>query len=262
MSKDGNDALEPAARCDSTSGVDCHACPLRRLDVFRPATPLEIDVIDRLKQSERWFEAGEHLLREGDDDGPLYTMLEGWAFRYKTLSDGRRQILNFVLPGDFIGLQQKMTDAASHGVETLTPGRACRFRRDAILTLHQELPSLGYDVTWLSARENAWVDDNLLTVGQRTAVERVAALLLTLQLRAAPFVAGDQAEPWLPLTQQHVADALGLSLVHTQRTLQLLRRRGLCEWKRGQRLQLPDLPGLARVAHLRWPLSLGPLPLL
>ena len=73
-----------------------------------------------LKRREQRLAAGESLIHEGQTDAPLYTLLHGWAFRYKTLSDGRRQILSFLLAGDFIGVQQKMGDAAAHGVETLT----------------------------------------------------------------------------------------------------------------------------------------------
>ena len=83
----------------------------------------------------------------------LSTLLAGWAFRFKTVPDGRRQILNFLLPGDFIGLQQEFADGSGHGVEALTDTALCVFPRDGLWDLFRQFPSLGYDLTWLAARE-------------------------------------------------------------------------------------------------------------
>jgi CRP/FNR family transcriptional regulator len=243
----------------------CSECPLRGCAAFEPVKPEELAVIDGLKQSEIEFDTGVDLIREGDGDSGLYTLLSGWAYRYKTLPDGRRQILNVLLPGDFIGLQQKMDAVASHGVRTLTPVRVCSFRRDAVWTLHRDVPSLGYDVTWLAAHGERLVDDNLLNVGQRGALERAAALLLALHARAAPFDAGDVEQDGIvfPLTQQHLADAMGLSLIHTHRTVRKLQQDKLIEWRAGQqRLRVPDLKRLAAVARIRWPLEPAPRPLI
>ncbi|MEP7283863.1 MAG: Crp/Fnr family transcriptional regulator [Rubrivivax sp.] len=245
------------------TAIDCADCPLRPLDAFQACTDAELSVIEGIKQAELRYETGAILIAEGADDPPLFTLREGWAFRFKTLPDGRRQILSILLPGDFIGLQQKMSDAAAHGVQTLTPVLVCRFRRDAVWRLHQELPSLGYDVTWLAAHENALLDENLLSLGQRTALERLAALLLLLHARAAPHDPLADTEGLLfPLTQRHLSDALGLSLVHTHRTLRSLRDRGLYALQGDGRLALPDPPGLARIAKLRWPLVVGRRPLI
>jgi len=243
----------------------CSQCPLRGCATFQPIKPEELAVIDELKQSEVEFDAGIDLIREGDSDSGLYTLLAGWAYRYKTLADGRRQILNVLLPGDFIGLQQKMDAVASHGVRALTPVRLCSFRRDAVWALHRDVPSLGYDVTWLAAHGERLVDDNLLNVGQRGALEGTAALLLVLHARAAPFDPGDVEQDGIvfPLTQQHLADAMGLSLIHTHRTLRKLQQDKLVEWRAGQqRLRVPDLKKLAAVARIRWPLEPALRPLI
>jgi CRP-like cAMP-binding protein len=241
----------------------CVDCPLRRLDLYQPVNATELALIDELKHADVDYRAGELLIAENADDTPLFTLLRGWAIRFKTLGGGRRQILHVLLPGDFIGLQQKMSDAASHGVQALTDVHVCRFARDAVWTLHRELPALGYDVTWLSANQNSLVDDNLLSVGRRSALERVAALLLTLYARALPHD-GDAGAVGLhfPLTQQHIADAMGLSLVHTHRVLRQLRQRGLYEPRDGARLLLPDPEALAQLAHLRWPLAMARAPLI
>ncbi|HSI57056.1 MAG TPA: Crp/Fnr family transcriptional regulator [Ideonella sp.] len=229
----------------------CHSCPLRDGGAFQPVTPAELDKIQSLKRGELRRPAGSAVIAEGQDDAPLYTLLAGWAFRFKSLRDGRRQILNFLLPGDFIGLQQKLSDKASHGVEALTDVQLCVFQRDVVWSLHRDLPSLGYDLTWLAAHEESLVDDNLLSVGRRSALERVAMLIVALQRRLAALH-GDPALAAIefPLTQQHVADALGLSLVHTNKTLRKLERAGLCSWARERQLLLHDLPALEQLAHL------------
>ena len=178
-------------------------------------------------------------------------MLGGWAFRFKTLSDGRRQILNFLLPGDFIGVQQKMGEESPHGVQALSEVALCVFHRDALWDLHRATPTLGFAVTWLTAHEESVVDNALLSVGRRNAEERIATLLVTLYKRAAALIVDfdPHAGVPFPLTQQHIADAMGLSLVHTNKTLRKLERRGLHHIEDG-RLYLLDVKALARIADL------------
>ena len=124
--------------------VPCHLCPLRPLPLFIEHSAAELELVQSLKRREHRLAAGEALIHEGQTDAPLFTLLDGWAFRYKTLRDGRRQILSFLLPGDFIGVQQRMADAAAHGVETLTDSVFCVFQRDALWELHRHQP------TWAS----------------------------------------------------------------------------------------------------------------
>ena len=203
-----------------------------------------------LKRRELRLPAGATLIDEGQTDAPLYTLLTGWAFRFKTLRDGRRQILNFLLAGDFIGVQQKMGDASAHGVVALTDAVFCVFQRDALWEMHRQSPAMGFNVTWLTAHEESLVDDTLLSVGRRTAEERVASLLIQLFKRAAALQSdgGARGVPF-PLTQQHIADGLGLSLVHTNKTLRRLELRGLHRISEG-RLYLRDAKALARLADL------------
>ena len=230
--------------------VPCHECPLRPLPLFLAHSDDELALVQSLKRRELRLPAGQTLIHEGQTDAPLYTLLDGWAFRFKTLRDGRRQILNFLLAGDYIGVQQKMSDAAAHGVETLTDSTFCVFQRDALWDLHRKSPSMGFNITWLTAHEESMVDDTLLSVGRRSAEERIASLLILLFKRAAALQAdGGAAGVPFPLTQQHVADGMGLSLVHTNKTLRKLERRGLHRIDDG-RLYLRDVKTLARLADL------------
>ena len=230
--------------------IACRQCPLRPLPLFLAQSGEELDLVQSLKKREIVVAAGDTLIHEGQTDAPLYTLRQGWAFRFKTLSDGRRQILTFLLAGDFIGVQQKMGDAAAHGVVTLTDSVFCVFQRDALWELHRQSPSMGFNITWLTAHEESMVDDTLLSVGRRSAEERIAMLLILLFKRAAALQAdGGAAGVPFPLTQQHVADGLGLSLVHTNKTLRRLEQRGLHCIEDG-RLHLCDARALVRLADL------------
>jgi CRP-like cAMP-binding protein len=230
--------------------LTCADCPLRPLPLFLDHSAEELALVQSLKRGSRRVAAAETLIHEGQTSAPLFTLLEGWAFRYKTLSDGRRQILSFLLAGDFIGVQQKMGDASAHGVDTLTEAVVCVFQRDSLWEIHRRSPSMGFNVTWLTAHEESLVDDTLLSVGRRSAEERIAMLLILLFKRAAALQAdaGAAGVPF-PLTQQHIADGLGLSLVHTNKTLRKLERRGLHRIADG-RLFMRDVKALARLADL------------
>lgn len=230
--------------------MNCLDCALRALPLFTAHTADELVLIQSLKRRELRIAAGEAVIHEGQADGPLYTLLSGWAYRFKTLSDGRRQILSFLQAGDLIGVQQKMGDAAAHGVTTLSDAVFCVFDRNALWELHRQQPAMGFNVTWLTAHEESMVDENLLSVGRRSAAERIATLLILLFKRAAALQpdGGTSGVPF-PLTQQHVADALGLSLVHTNKTLRSLEKRGLHAIKDG-RLYLRDVRTLARMADV------------
>ncbi len=174
-------------------------------------------------------------------------MYSGWAFRFKTLTDGRRQILNFLLPGDFIGLQEKMADVSPHGVEAITAVALCRFQRNGLWDLYKNHPALGYDITWITANQRDVIDDNLLSVGRRSAMERVATLIVQIYKRLKTLGHARGATIDFPLTQQHIADALGLSLVHTNKTLRRLTKMGFHEISNGE-LTVHNPAALQRLA--------------
>ena len=233
--------------------LSCKDCRLRLTGTFTAVKPDELAFIEAFRTGRSQASAGSTLIHEQRPNGKLFTLYSGWAFRYKTLSDGRRQILNFLLPGDLIGLQQEFADGAMHGIEAVTDVSLCVFKRDGLWDLFRSNPSLGYDVTWMSAREEAFVDDNLLTAGRRNATERIAMLLMHLYRRLDriglelkdPDGVGGTIE--FPINQQHIADNLGLSLVHTNKTMRRLHKLGLHDITDG-RLRLLNTRALERIA--------------
>ena len=207
--------------------LTCYECALRACGLFKPVAAEELSSINDIKREHLLTPAGAEIVRAGEDSPELYTLYSGWAFRFKTLPDGRRQILSFLLPGDLLGLQAAMFDAALYGIEALTDVQLCVLSRRKVWALFGEMPGLAFDVTWLGSREESIVDENLTSVGRRTATERVAALIISLYKRAKALGLVADETFTFPLTQQHVADALGLSLVHTNKTLARLRRMGM-----------------------------------
>ncbi|MFD0916483.1 Crp/Fnr family transcriptional regulator [Pseudahrensia aquimaris] len=208
----------------------CDQCPLKKHDILRDLSASETEFMTRFKTGEFQAQAGSTIIVEGTNSPHLYTVLSGWGFRYKTLPDGRRQILNFILPGDLVGLQGSLMKEMSHSVEALSDMMFCVFERESLTKLFKETPSLAYDVTWLAAREEQMLDEHLLSVGRRTAIERAAYLISFLSQRARRVGQLEDGQILVPFTQSHVADTLGLSLVHTNKTLKKLQARGLIKW--------------------------------
>jgi CRP-like cAMP-binding protein len=198
---------------------------------LRPFQPDELRFVSTFKTGELVADSGSVVLSEGSHSAHLFTLLSGWAFRYKTLEDGRRQILNYVLPGDLIGLQGSVIGEMEHSVEALSPIVLCVFQRDRLSSLFQNHPGLAFDITWLASREERMLDENLLSLGRRTAMERAAYLIAFIYQRAGDVGLGSGKHLLIPITQQHVADTLGLSIVHTNKTLRKLVDRGLIRWR-------------------------------
>lgn len=203
--------------------------------------------VSSFKTGELVAEAGTTLLSEGSHSAHLYTVLSGWAFRYKTLPDGRRQILNYMLPGDLVGLQGSVIGEMQHSVEALSPLVLCVFQRNRLSELFRNHPGLGFDITWLAAQEERMLDDHLLSLGRRTAIERAAYLIAFLYQRAASVGLTGSRSLYVPITQMHVADTLGLSIVHTNKTLRKLADQALIRWL-DRSCEILDVAGLMAVA--------------
>lgn len=208
----------------------CQQCPLRGLSIFRDFSAKELDFVSQFKSGELSSERGATILVEGMHSAHLFTVLSGWAFRYKLLPDGRRQIMNYLLPGDLIGLQGSLMGEMDHSVEALTPVTLCVFERSKLERLFERHASLAYDLTWIAAHEERILDEHLLSIGRRSALERTAYLLSFIHQRARS-AGGNGGRRIIPITQQHVADTLGLSLVHTNKTLRKLADRKLMRWQ-------------------------------
>ena len=225
----------------------CRACPLRRTGAFKSFSASDEAFMERFKVGEMAIEPGRPILMEGTSTPQLFTALRGMGLRYKMLPDGRRQVLNFVFPGDFLGLQSGVLNEMKHSVDSATRMTLCVFDRKEFWNFFRNHPERGFDLTWLAAVEESLLGATLATVGQRDARERVAWALSTLFLRGQQLgMVDDNAMPF-PFRQQDLADALGLSLVHTNKTLARLRTMQLATWQDGT-LRILDLDSLIDLA--------------
>ncbi|MDE1991292.1 MAG: Crp/Fnr family transcriptional regulator [Rhizobiaceae bacterium] len=225
----------------------CQECPLRDLPHFREFNREELNFVSNFKKGELTVDAGATILLEGAYSAHLFTVLSGWGFRYKLMEDGRRQILNYVMPGDVVGLQGSVMGEMQHSTEALSPVTLCVFEREELMTLYNRHASLAFDLTWIAAQEERILDEHLLSIGRRSALERAAYLLAYLYQRARTVHLFNGSKV-IPITQQHIADTLGLSIVHTNKTLKKLAERGLIRWQeRG--CDVLDDEGLATLAE-------------
>lgn len=216
----------------------------------------------RFKSGEMEVDPGTQLFVEGAQAAQVYTVLSGLGLRYKTLPDGRRQVVNFVMPGDFIGLQAGVMGEMHHAVESTTKMTLCVFNRHDLWSLFQSNPERAFDLTFLAAVEEHLLGEALSRLGQHSARTRVAWCLHRIHARAEATgeCAGDGSCSF-PYRQQDLADALGLSLVHTNKTLAALREDGLASWISG-RLHVPDPAKLAEIGMVDQPGVVRPRPLI
>ena len=191
--------------------------------------------------------ADTDLMVEGQEVRRGYIFEEGWTCRYRLLKDGRRQILNFGVPGDFIGALGESIGIADHSVATLTRCRVHAFRSAKFSEVRRRFPALQPVFDWSARRDRAMIQERIVDIGRRTARERVAHLLLELmhRLRFVGLCNGRGFD--LPLTQEMIGDALGLSIVHVNRTLRRLNGEALIRYRPG-RIDMVDEAGLARMA--------------
>jgi CRP-like cAMP-binding protein len=189
----------------------------------------------------------EDIVHEGDPPRHVNLILEGFACRYKSLEDGRRQIVAFFVPGDLCDARMFVLRRMDHSIGALSPVRLAEIPSEVFLALGEGSPRLRQALWWNALVEEATAREWILNVGQRTATERMAHLLceLFLRLKAVGLATGDSCE--LPITQAELADALGLSTVHTNRTLQELRSMQLITLSR-KSLVILDFEALQRTA--------------
>jgi CRP/FNR family transcriptional regulator, anaerobic regulatory protein len=230
---------------------ECDHCPIRRLALFQPLSSVALAAAKRYRSDHCRQRAGSHLFLRGEPLMYAYTLYSGWAFLYETVPDGSRQILRFLLPGDFFGVQPEMGSGVRlHSAQALTDVSLCIFPYGDLTSMFRDYIELGIRLIWMTARDEAMAYQHLASLGRRSARERIAHLLLELFYRVCarlPEGALPVESIELPVTQVLIADACGLTQVHVSRTLKGMHQEGLVECK-GGRLRIPDRERLGRIA--------------
>jgi CRP-like cAMP-binding protein len=192
----------------------------------------DVEALIALCDDARDMSARRNIIREGDRPDHVHLMVEGWAARYKLLPDGARQITAFLIPGDFCDLHVTILGEMDHSIATLTRARVAYIARGRMAAL-TERPRVARAFWWATLVDEAVLRAWLVNVGRRDAFEAIGHLMCELYLRMKNVGLAADHRFVLPLTQEELADALGLTPVHVNRVLQRMRSDGLINFKGG-----------------------------
>ena len=223
-----------------------HERLIRRLQAHCSLSPVEIEALQHCPLTTRMIQDNSDIVREGDRPTECCLLVEGFLFRYKMLDDGSRQILSLHVPGDMPDLQGLYLEVMDHSLGALAPSRVAMIPHAAILDLIRRFPGIAAALWRETLIDGSIFREWLSNVGRRPAYERAAHLFCEffVKMKLAGLAKGDSCD--FPLSQQELGDALGLSVVHVNRTVQQLRSKGLVHLS-SRSLSIPDFGALQAV---------------
>lgn len=222
----------------------------QRLSRYLPLTFAERDALQWLERREKHFRAGEVIVRENEPTDILHVVASGWLHGSVALPGGERQILRFYFVGD---LTTTFSIAWGYSAATLTavsPATLYEVERQALGRLFRDHPRLGALLYGVAAAEQVAMADRLTSVGRTDGMTRVATLLLDIRSRLQLVDGPDAGRFELPLTQQDLGDAVGLTKTHVNRSLKALEDTGLLE-REGKLIRITDVPALAAMVGFK-----------
>jgi len=209
----------PSACCSGVEG-GCHACGVRLASVCASLSDEELTQLEALAQSTH-FDNRQTLFTQGQPADQVYNVTRGIVRLYKLLPDGRRQIVGFALPGDFLGLA--MREAYGFSADAIGEVVACGFRRSVYSALVDSKPHLLRRLHEFATHELTLAQEQMMLLGRRSAEEKVICFLLAMRDRWARIGRPSVTVP-LPMGRQDIADFLGLTIETVSRTLTRLAR--------------------------------------
>ena len=207
----------------------------------------EVAVLSAATANARLIPGREDLVREGDRPGPIFVVLDGWAYRYKILPDGTRQILAFLMPGDSCDLHVGPLAKMDHSIQTIVASDIATIERAAMDSIMGRFPEVAKAMYFAQLVDEGTMRAWITSMGRRSSIQRVAHLICELYIRAANIGLAEEGVVVFPLSQVLLADALGMTAVHLNRVLKDLRSRGVMALSRGS-LAVTDALQLARIA--------------
>jgi CRP-like cAMP-binding protein len=221
---------------------------IRKLETIITVSDAEHQALERLPVTRRQLPARQDIVRYGDHPSQCCLLLDGWAFRYKLLDEGKRQILSMHIPGDIPDLQSLHLPVMDHNLSSLTPCTVAFIPHDALLELTRNFPGLTAAL-WRDTLVDAAIFREWMTnIGRRSTLGRITHLFCELYLKLHAMGLAENHACEMPLTQSDIADAIGVSNVHVNRVLQELRGQGLLTLQ-GQRLVIHDWVQLTKRAE-------------
>lgn len=214
--------------------ISIHNSPLvRKLGAYVALSDPELAILESFHANRLTFVDKKDMVYEGQSDPSAYIIAKGWVCSYKLLRGGGRQIVDFQIPGDFIGLRSVLFRTSDHSIEPIRKVEASEVKIKDLLSAFGTSPRLATAVLWSASTDEAIVVERLVSLGRRNAVERVAHLLLELGARLKLVGLATRTSYECPLSQYLLADALGLSAIHINRVLRQLREEGLLTFRDG-----------------------------
>jgi len=211
------------------------ATPLcRKLGAFIALSPAERTKLAQLQSRRRAFPARSELVYEDQAEPKAFVLQSGWAMSYKMLVDGGRQVVDFQVPGDFLGLRGLLMRTSDHAVAAVTDIVVSEVPARALLEIVETEPRLAMALMWAAGRDEAMVVEHLVGIGRRAPLVRTAHLVLELRHRLHLVGLADEGGYACPLNQYVLADALGLTAIHLNRTLRQLRECRLMTFRSGR----------------------------
>ena len=220
---------------------------IRKLEQFKKLSDEEKRKLEHAARDVKEFEPHQDIIVEGDKPDDVHLLMEGWAVRYKVLPNGDRPIMAFLIPGDICDLHVTLLDQMDHSIAALSRCKVAYIPMKLLDKLMEEDIGLARAFWWSMLRDEAILREWLVNLGQRRADQRLAHLFCEMLLRFKVVGLTDDDSFELPMTQEELGDAMGLTPVHINRTLQELRGRGLVEVK-GRRVTMDDVDGLMAFA--------------
>ena len=206
---------------------------VQKLSGLAELTAGEASALESATAFPRRYAPRRDLIREGDEPGPMFVVLEGWVCRYKILPNGTRQIMAFLMPGDACDLHIKLLAEMDHGIQAITTAMVATVTRTAMQEMMKEHPNIASAMYSAQLVDEGIMRAWIVSMGRRSSIERVAHLICELYLRARNIGLTGDGEFALPLSQLVLADALGMTAVHINRVLKELRLAGAMSLKRG-----------------------------
>jgi CRP-like cAMP-binding protein len=242
----------------------CVDCAIRKMALFKRVPHARLDWTQDYRTGQYYLKSKQHLYHEGDAHDCVYTLFEGFVKLYKTVEKGKIQVMRFASPGDLLGFQGDLTGSMHHGAQALTDCILCAFPKEQVNKMMCEHMEIATEMITKNARIMAVCQEHLLSTGARNARERIAFSLFELNYRMKSLkqFCPDRSVSnllYLPLTQEDLADAVGLTPIHVNRTLKIMSGEKLIRCGKGK-IAVLDEEALQKISGLKLALlDAGPM---
>lgn len=228
--------------------LDVAYTPLRsRLQHFSHLTDLDLEKLDRLPHDQVAFDKGDLVVARGEEMNRVMFVVSGWASRSRHLKRGGRQIVHILLPGDILTTEVLVLKHLDHEIEALTDLVVRFVMPSDLMGLLRSTPHLTTALWWATEQEDGMLREAIVRIGRRSAIERLAHLLLEIHRRLLLVHQATDDAYVLPISQEVISDALGLSQYHVSTQLRELVEQKLVE-RQGSVIRLTNIDQLADLA--------------